>query len=92
MRKCAKDAPPHPQAVFSDAFWPMYHKILRSDYTMFDEYVYAAQDTRAPVRLVAQWATEDTRITKDLVEGECGRCEWISTLSGPSDRCRSERG
>lgn len=58
------------EVVFSAAMWPTYHSLLRSDFTLFDEYVVSEQtETFEGVPMVAFWGTEDRRVKKHHVEG-----------------------
>jgi len=57
------------EVIFSPALWPVYLPVLRSDYSMFDEYAFEGLPGRPGTPIVAQWAGDDARITRDLVAG-----------------------
>jgi surfactin synthase thioesterase subunit len=55
--------------VFSQGMWQMYQPMLRSDFRLFDEYVF---DKGAPFMLscpiTAFWGSKDRRVKQHLVQ------------------------
>ncbi|GMH38250.1 hypothetical protein BSKO_06134 [Bryopsis sp. KO-2023] len=58
------------EVVFSKGMWEMYQPMLRSDFTIFDEYMWNhAGEAAFDVPLCCFWGTRDKRVTQKMVEG-----------------------
>ncbi|KAL4515951.1 hypothetical protein Ndes2526B_g00665 [Nannochloris sp. 'desiccata'] len=78
------------EIVFSNAMWPMYHPLLRADFTMFDEYEYKHEEENASERIIncplyTYWGTSDRRVKQHHVKA------WGEMCSG-SFQCEEVDG
>jgi medium-chain acyl-[acyl-carrier-protein] hydrolase len=82
------------EIVFSNAMWPMYHPLLRADFTIFDEYEYTHKDKNThnedSVRIITCplytfWGTSDRRVKEHHVKA------WKEMCSG-SFQCEKVDG
>eukprot|EP00884_Botryococcus_braunii_P006353 jgi/Botrbrau1/15719/Bobra.4_1s0089.2 len=73
------------EVVFSEALWPVYHSLMRADFTLFDSYQYHHQG-KPPfdIPITSFFGTRDRRISREMVEAwrsftrapfECLPCE-----------------
>ena len=80
------------EVVFSPAMWPVYHQLLRADFTMFDEYEYIYDANGTPVHrmecpVLALWGTSDRRVKEHHVRA------WEGMVAVPgSFRCEAVQG